>query len=104
MGKIQFLTQLVGNWACLNTDGFVRYGEDSAIVGGIVRNWNGEWIIGFNRFLKNCSVLEVKLWGILDYLSILVDWGYDHMLIQTESLEATKVIQKRLMGGYNLLW
>ncbi|MBA0827872.1 hypothetical protein Goarm_012615, partial [Gossypium armourianum] len=60
-------THLVGNWACLNTDGSVRYGNDFAAVGGTVRNRNGKWILG-----------------------ILVDWGYDHMLIQTDSLEVAK--------------
>ncbi|MFQ6628479.1 hypothetical protein Gotur_006685 [Gossypium turneri] len=94
-------THLVGNWACLNTDGSVRYGNDFAAIGGTVRNRNGKWILGFNVLLGSCSVLEVGLWGILDGLGILVDWGYDHVLIQTDSLEVAKVIQKRLTEGSN---
>ncbi|MBA0655403.1 hypothetical protein Goklo_007892 [Gossypium klotzschianum] len=35
-------TQLVGNWACLYTDGSVIYESDSAAAGGTVRNRNGK--------------------------------------------------------------
>ncbi|MBA0585453.1 hypothetical protein Gorai_016230 [Gossypium raimondii] len=94
-------THLVGNWACLNTDGSIRYGNDFLAVGGTMRNRNGKWILGFNVLLESCSVLEVGLWGILDGLGILVDWGYDHVLIQTDSLEVAKVIQKRLTEKSN---
>ncbi|KAH1091295.1 hypothetical protein J1N35_018552 [Gossypium stocksii] len=65
-----------------------------ATTGGIVRNRNGEWIIGFNRLLGSCSVFEAKLWEILDGLGIIIDRGYDHVRIQTDSLEVAKVIQK----------
>ncbi|MBA0862514.1 hypothetical protein Goshw_009528, partial [Gossypium schwendimanii] len=33
---------------------------------GTVRNRNGKWIFGFNRFLGSYSVFEAELWGILD--------------------------------------
>ncbi|MBA0555368.1 hypothetical protein Golob_025551, partial [Gossypium lobatum] len=43
----------------LNTNGSVRFEDDSASVGGIVRDQVGNWIFGFNRFLGSCSVFEV---------------------------------------------
>ncbi|MBA0729618.1 hypothetical protein Golax_022533, partial [Gossypium laxum] len=45
----------------LNIDGSVRLEDGSAAARGIVRNRNGEWVIGFNRFLGSCSVFEAKL-------------------------------------------
>ncbi|MBA0548491.1 hypothetical protein Golob_019589 [Gossypium lobatum] len=31
----------------------------------IPQDHNGEWIIGFSRYLGNCTVMETELWGIL---------------------------------------
>ncbi|MBA0688193.1 hypothetical protein Goari_005996 [Gossypium aridum] len=60
-----------------------------------VRNRNGKWIFGFNRFLGSYYVFEAELWGILDGLSTLIKWGYDNVIIQTNSLEAATIFQRR---------
>ncbi|MBA0660121.1 hypothetical protein Goklo_012173 [Gossypium klotzschianum] len=44
-----------------NTVGSVRHDDGSAAAGGVVRNRNGEWITGFNRFLGSYSMFEVEL-------------------------------------------
>ncbi|MFQ6631358.1 hypothetical protein Gotur_009561 [Gossypium turneri] len=67
-------------------------------TGGIVRNHNGEWIIGYNRLLGSCSVFDAGLWDILDGLGILIDGGYDHVRIQADSLEAAKGTIRRLIA------
>ncbi|XP_016721120.2 uncharacterized protein [Gossypium hirsutum] len=69
---------------------------------GIVRNRNGEWIIGFNRLLESCSVFEAELWGILDGLWILIDQGCSVVAIQTDNLKVAKAIQERPIGESNL--
>lgn len=46
---------------CLNIDGSVRIDEGFTIDGGSVRNYNGEWIIGFFRYLGNYTVKEAEL-------------------------------------------
>ncbi|MBA0778184.1 hypothetical protein Gotri_006078, partial [Gossypium trilobum] len=48
-------------WVCLNTNGSVRIDEGFAAAGGYVIDHKGEWIIGFARYLGNCSVLEAEL-------------------------------------------
>ncbi|MBA0870685.1 hypothetical protein Goshw_015946 [Gossypium schwendimanii] len=45
--------------------------------------------------------LDADLWGILDGLVLLIDQGYDNMLIQTDSLEAVKAIQESPSNGSN---
>ncbi|KAK5835451.1 hypothetical protein PVK06_011140 [Gossypium arboreum] len=40
-----------------------RFDEDFAADGGCVRDHNGEWIIGFAKYLGKCTVLEVELSG-----------------------------------------
>ncbi|KAK5838405.1 hypothetical protein PVK06_007134 [Gossypium arboreum] len=76
----------------LNSNGSVRLEDDSAAAGGIVRNRNGEWIIGYNIFLGSCSMFEAELWGILDGLNTLIDRGLDNVMVQTDSLEVMMAI------------
>ncbi|MBA0818870.1 hypothetical protein Gohar_021894, partial [Gossypium harknessii] len=75
----QFLTSCT-NWTgfkvYLNTDGSVKYENGSVAARGIA-----------------------ELWGLLDGLGILMDRGYDHVLIQTDNLEAIKAIQESPIGG-----
>ncbi|MBA0604850.1 hypothetical protein Godav_017484 [Gossypium davidsonii] len=47
-------------------DGSVKIYECFVADGGLVQDLNGEWIIGFSRYLGNCTVMEMELWGILD--------------------------------------
>ncbi|MBA0692696.1 hypothetical protein Goari_010233, partial [Gossypium aridum] len=60
--------------------------------GGIARNREEEWILGFKRYLGNCSVFYVEFWGILDGLTLLLDREYGSVLIQTNNLEVAKAI------------
>lgn len=39
-----------------------------ATAGGSVRDKEGNWIVGFYRFLDKCSIFDAELWGILDGL------------------------------------
>ncbi|KAH1098534.1 hypothetical protein J1N35_015455 [Gossypium stocksii] len=73
-------------------DGSVRLEDDSTAVGGVVRNRNGEWIIGYIRFLESYLMFEAKLWGILDGLNILIGRGLDNVIVQMDSLEVMMAI------------
>ncbi|MBA0784525.1 hypothetical protein Gotri_025449 [Gossypium trilobum] len=53
----------------------------------------GNWILGFNRRLGQCSIFNAELWGILDSLSLFQSREYGKVLIQTDNLEAIQEIQ-----------
>ncbi|MBA0871854.1 hypothetical protein Goshw_000613 [Gossypium schwendimanii] len=57
-----------------------------AAVGGLLRDHNGNWIVGFTRYLGNCEVIDSELWGILDGLRIALDRGYQKVIIRTDNL------------------
>ncbi|KAG8474708.1 hypothetical protein CXB51_031207 [Gossypium anomalum] len=82
-------SNLPEDWVSLNTDGFVKFEDNSTTVGGVVRNRNGKWIISYNRFLGSCSVFEAKLWGILDGINLLIDCGLDNVMTHYNSIEVT---------------
>ncbi|MBA0607395.1 hypothetical protein Godav_019703 [Gossypium davidsonii] len=81
-------------WVCLNTDGLERQDEGFTVAGGLVRDQNGRWIMGFNRYLRNCTVTKSKLWGILDGIKLILDRRFERILIQIDSLEAMNTIQE----------
>ncbi|MBA0871855.1 hypothetical protein Goshw_000613 [Gossypium schwendimanii] len=56
------------------------------ILGGLLRDHNGNWIVGFTRYLGNCEVIDSELWGILDGLRIALDRGYQKVIIRTDNL------------------
>ncbi|MBA0620631.1 hypothetical protein Godav_006330 [Gossypium davidsonii] len=62
---------------------------------GVVRNNNGDWILNYNRFLDNCSIFDAEIWGLLDDLSLLHEQRHRRVIIQSNSLEAVKVIQDK---------
>ncbi|MBA0666533.1 hypothetical protein Goklo_002933, partial [Gossypium klotzschianum] len=70
------------NGVCLNTDGSVRHDDGFFAVRGIVRDHDGKWLFGFNRYLR-------------------IDLGYDNVIIQSDCLEAVKDIQEGFVEGFN---
>ncbi|MBA0729038.1 hypothetical protein Golax_022983 [Gossypium laxum] len=65
-----------------------------AAAKGCMRDHKGERIIGFARYLGNCSVLDAELWGILDGLNLMADRCFQNVLIQTDSIKAIKAIME----------
>ncbi|KAK5793696.1 hypothetical protein PVK06_034849 [Gossypium arboreum] len=43
-----------------------------ATAGDVVRDMNGNWILGFNHYLGNCTPFELELWGVLDEILIML--------------------------------
>ncbi|MBA0753391.1 hypothetical protein Gogos_022207 [Gossypium gossypioides] len=76
----------------------------SASVGGVLRDQDGNWILGFNCYLGNCTPFDEELWGILDGLLILLNKGYKRATIQTDNLEVVKALTVKGVGRFSLAW
>lgn len=74
------------------TDGAVKAESSLAIAGGVMCNRSGKWILGFNRYLGICLVLEARLWAIFDGLAPILNLGHDKVLINTDNMEAARAI------------
>ncbi|KAK5771112.1 hypothetical protein PVK06_047287 [Gossypium arboreum] len=68
------------------------------VRGGVIRDNKGEWILGYNRFLGECSIAIAELWGVLDGLLILQKQGYDEVIIQSNNIENVISINDNKMG------
>ncbi|KAH1091029.1 hypothetical protein J1N35_018286 [Gossypium stocksii] len=89
------------NWVSLKMDGSVRLKEGFATIGGFMCDHNDGWIMGYYRYLGNCTVVEVELWGILDGLNLILDGRFERVLIQTDNIKAVSAIQKRASRNSN---
>ncbi|KAE8661549.1 hypothetical protein F3Y22_tig00113725pilonHSYRG00943 [Hibiscus syriacus] len=75
----------------LNTDGSVDQNNRGS-AGGVLRDHLGSFIMGFNRNLGTTTVIQSKLWGILQGLSLAWDRGFRHVILQNESSDAFKML------------
>ncbi|KAG8502154.1 hypothetical protein CXB51_002169 [Gossypium anomalum] len=80
------------DWMHLFIDGAVVRASGNASASGVVRDRDGNWILGFTHYLGRCSHLEAELWGILDGVLILLNKGYKRVKIQTDNLEVVKAL------------
>ncbi|KAH1038645.1 hypothetical protein J1N35_040388 [Gossypium stocksii] len=80
----------------LNTDGVVLRTSRRAVAGGVVRDSNGNWVMGYNCFLGNCSIFDAELWGILDGLKLIQRRGRNNVIIHFDSLEVVKAIHENI--------
>ncbi|XP_040943776.1 exopolygalacturonase [Gossypium hirsutum] len=74
-------TPMLDRWIQLCTDGAVQVDSRTTAAEGILRHGNGEWIIGYNRFLCEC---------FLDGLALIQDRQYAGVMIQMDNIEDFK--------------
>ncbi|KAK5818448.1 hypothetical protein PVK06_023385 [Gossypium arboreum] len=75
------------SWIFNSTDGAVARDSGYAATGGVARDHEGNWIVGFSRFLGVCSLFEAEAWGILDGILILLNMGFGKFSILSDNLE-----------------
>ncbi|MBA0687594.1 hypothetical protein Goari_015116 [Gossypium aridum] len=63
---------------------------------GAVRENNGKWIIGYNRRLGACSIIETELWDILDGVLLVQERHYHKILVQTDNIKVIEAINDSL--------
>ncbi|KAL4353002.1 hypothetical protein GQ457_06G021180 [Hibiscus cannabinus] len=76
----------------LNVDAAVFPTDHTAGVGGVIRDENGCWILGFARFVGRCDVLIAELWAIYDGLVQAWNTGFSSVKLESDCLEATCII------------
>lgn len=52
---------LSDGWIILNIDGAVQVDSGHAKARGVLRDVNGDWILGYNKYLRKCSIFDVEL-------------------------------------------
>ncbi|KAK8997114.1 hypothetical protein V6N11_020600 [Hibiscus sabdariffa] len=60
-------------WVCLNVDGTMSLPLSEGSIGGLFRNTDGAWIMGFARAIGRLDSLQVELWALLEGLNLAWD-------------------------------
>lgn len=69
----------------LNTDGCWYERNRNAGFGGLVRNDQGEWQIGYYGKMLASSSLETEIWSIYRGLTIILEKGWTNVQIESDS-------------------
>ncbi|KAE8709902.1 hypothetical protein F3Y22_tig00110328pilonHSYRG00799 [Hibiscus syriacus] len=81
------------SWTKVNTDGARNQTTRFTTCGRVLRSHEGEWKMGFTKFIGIFSVLEVEFWGV--YMGLLRAWELQktQIILEIDSLEALKAIE-----------
>ncbi|CAI0374979.1 unnamed protein product [Linum tenue] len=72
-------------WVKLNVDGSRRSEPPSSAIGGVLRNSDGSWIVGFSNKVGHASVLESEIRALRDGLSLAWTLGYHKVEVASDS-------------------
>jgi len=72
-------------WIKLNTDGSCDVSRVRSGCGGLLRNSDGIFVMGFAKFLGSCSVLRAEACGLLEGLQCASEIGIAKLQIECDS-------------------
>ncbi|KAF7833065.1 Non-LTR retroelement reverse transcriptase [Senna tora] len=79
-------------WVKFNVDGAKNEAFDMSACGGVARDDEGRFLIGFMRKIGTGSVLNAELWSILCALEVAWNAGFKKLVIETDCLTAVNII------------
>ncbi|XVF03450.1 hypothetical protein REPUB_Repub04eG0262600 [Reevesia pubescens] len=76
----------------INTDGSSIGNPGPAGAGGLIRDYNGNFLIGFSRKLGITTSMGAELWAIRDALKIAFNHGFSNIWLETDSQVAIHLL------------
>lgn len=70
-------------WVKLNTNG-VRYKYDNTSCGGIIIGIDGQWLLGFSKYVGISSVYITELQGVLEGLKLVVAMDFRNIIMKVD--------------------
>lgn len=96
--------------------GFLKVNVDGACdprsviigAGGIVRDHDGKWMVGFIHNIGKGHPLLAEAWAILTGIQIAADKGYSSVIIESDCLELVQLFERPLnlpmgLGLHNIV-
>ena len=87
----------------------LNYGKTAlrlAGCGGLIRDQNGKWILGFAKYLGNTSPYIAELWGVLQGLTLAKARNCGKVQLQVDSYVVVQSVLSRGRGnarGWSLI-
>lgn len=75
-------------WIKVNCDGPLQSMVKKAAGGGLLRDENGTWILGYGRCLGERSVVQAEAWAM--YNGLRIAWEHGYKKVQVETVKESK--------------
>ena len=72
-------------WAKLNTDGVVARNLGLARCGGLIKDEQGAWLVGFSRNIESTTSYAVELWGLRDGLALCCNLNIPSLVVELDA-------------------
>ncbi|KAL0014756.1 hypothetical protein SO802_001825 [Lithocarpus litseifolius] len=79
-------------WVKLNTDGSSLGNPGLAGSGGVIRDEEGNWLMGFARNIGITTSFQVELWGLRDGLNLCVERNFSAVEVELDARAVLNVI------------
>lgn len=86
-------------WIKINSDGAAAINEEWSKVVGVLRDSNGSWIVGYQRYVGRGSTLTAELWAILHGLQVVKHQRVGKVLVESDCSMAIEMINRCLDEG-----
>ncbi|MCH84271.1 RNA-directed DNA polymerase (Reverse transcriptase), partial [Trifolium medium] len=87
------------DWILLNTDGAAKKETGMTGCGGLLRDSNGRWVVGFAKNLGNTNAYMAELWGLYEGLILANNMGVHQLEVQLDSSIVVDSIQHGRIGS-----
>ncbi|MBA0636131.1 hypothetical protein Godav_022307 [Gossypium davidsonii] len=81
-------------WIKINTDGVASRNKNWLAAGGLLRDSFGNWIEGFQRYVKRGFAVNSELWAILHRLEIAETRGYTKVIVEFDCMGVVDMIKE----------
>ncbi|XP_075080249.1 uncharacterized protein LOC142165776 [Nicotiana tabacum] len=88
----------------LNCDGAFSSTNNVAGIGGLFRNSNDDWIMGYHKAIRASSPIHAESLALLEGLRIAVDFKHTNMEIKTDSTDVIKLMHEDCTNFHNIIF
>lgn len=84
----------------VNVDGSSLSNPGRSDFGGLIRNNNGDWLLGFSEFCGITSCLAAELYVIFHGLRVAYDAGHGNIILESDSRMALDLIMSDVQSHH----
>ena len=81
-------------WMKLNTDGSANGNPGLAGCGGVIRNYAGQWVIGFSKCIDITSSFAAELWGLREGLILCCNLNITSLEMEFDAKVIVDILNK----------
>ncbi|XP_028771174.1 uncharacterized protein LOC114728430 [Neltuma alba] len=85
----------------IDVDGSV-WNDQHAACGGLIRNSDGDWVVGFQKNIGTCSVTEAELVAIRTGLEVGKLYNHPMVVLYSDSMDALNLIARECVADHPL--